>query len=72
MIDLLERPVADTAESDEALVHLLCCTPDVALCGKDVSDEPFVEDSPDDDVCVDCQLREALGPGCPACDGSRA
>lgn len=43
-----ELAETDTARGD--LTHVICCNEDIAVCGTDVSDEPFVGD----DVPVDC------------------
>jgi hypothetical protein len=59
-----ERP----AEVDEDITHLTCCSPDVALCGADVSDEPWVEgDTNDCSLCVLADESQAWcqDPGCP-------
>ena len=38
---------------DDNLTHIVCChDDDTSLCGKDVTDDPFVDD--EDDTCVVC------------------
>lgn len=43
----------DVGGGDDA-VHITCCDPDTAVCGVDVTDQPYV-DAPVD--CWDCALR---------------
>ncbi|GGK62266.1 hypothetical protein Sme01_04220 [Sphaerisporangium melleum] len=54
------RPKADPGDN-----HLICCcTPDVSLCGLDVSDE-VVADFGDDETCLVCLALADVD--CPAC-----
>lgn len=42
-----------SADRDDDTVHMTCCDPDTALCGIDVTGQPYV-DKPVD--CWDCAL----------------
>ena len=44
--------------------HLYCCNPDVALCGLDISNHPFMKVDPRR-LCPLCALAETEGPPCP-------
>ena len=50
--------VLDETQEDDGPVHLVChCTGDrIAACGLDVTDEPWMEDAPDEDDCPLCVL----------------
>lgn len=45
--------------------HVVCCDPDVALCGTDVSDEPWEPVGHSCPPCPPCEAAESLG-GCGA------
>ncbi|MCI3277485.1 hypothetical protein [Streptomyces cylindrosporus] len=61
MTMLAPEPIS-TDTVDDGITHLVCCKEDIALCGTDVSGEPYVtEDVPID--CVVCLDFEA----CPVC-----
>lgn len=47
--------------------HLICCDPDVALCGEDVSDVPFRELRANEVLCPLCKLAEDEDYPCPGC-----
>lgn len=67
MTDLLELPVVepvDVAPTDD-LSHIVCCNPDRALCGKDVSREPWCDEEIDEATdCEACVNRRRLNPTC--------
>jgi hypothetical protein len=72
MSNLLElpQPALDGPGADADIVHLTCCDYNLARCGKDVTDEPEVFDSTEDEQCEICSNRSRLGapcadPGCP-------
>lgn len=51
------RPVPMSEDID----HLICeCSPDVSLCGLDVSGVPIVDDDNDDDLCLVCEDLEHI------------
>ncbi len=61
----LQRP-AETA--GDALIHTVCCDETRALCGKDVSSEPWVADAAHPNDCVVCEeLVKTLSPCRPDC-----
>jgi hypothetical protein len=43
-------------EASLDLNHIYCCSPDVSLCGLDISQHPEVDT--DDDMCVVCEDLE--------------
>jgi hypothetical protein len=61
------------AAGDDDLVHVVCCNPDLALCGSDVTGTPLAgpgEILDEDNVCPVCLIAcdNQLGcsaPGCP-------
>lgn len=56
-LQLLEEPIT-CAPGDSETVHIFCpCSPDMALCGEDLSDVPFDDG---DDVCVVCADLDRL------------
>lgn len=59
--------LARTEGSNDAITHVWCCDPDLALCGEDVSAEPEVPDGVGVDcvVCIDLE-DHPCSPGCPA------
>lgn len=57
---ILDETTTSRGGHDDDLDHLFCCcSPDLALCGTDISDEPVCEDDEDQDnpcvVCVDLE-----------------
>ncbi|WP_128803687.1 MULTISPECIES: hypothetical protein [unclassified Streptomyces] len=61
MTVLAPEPV-ETDTADEGITHVICCDDDTAICGTDVTGEPFVDDS----VAVDCVVCLRT-PTCPDC-----
>lgn len=53
-----------TEGSNDAIIHVWCCDPDLALCGKDVSAEPEVPDGFGIDcvVCIDLEDQPCTCP----------
>lgn len=52
-------------EADDDLTHIFCaCSPDWALCGRDVSDHEVTDEHSADDcvVCLDLEFTQ-----CPRC-----
>lgn len=47
--------------------RLVCCDPDAALCGEDVSDVPFRELRANEVLCPLCKLAEDEDYPCPGC-----
>ena len=65
MTALAPEPVVADAGSGDDLMHAACaCTPDIALCGTDVSNLPWGDDF-DETTCVVCRELEDLA--CPKC-----
>jgi hypothetical protein len=63
---LLPRPV-DIGNDPDEVDHLYCpCTPDLALCGVDVSEEPE-HDVPVNPVCGLCLLLDNADYQCAGC-----
>ena len=58
----------DTTSTDDP-AHLVCCDEDWALCGKDVSREPWIFEPLDEaEDCEVCVNKARLTPaGCPRC-----
>lgn len=56
----------DSDGPDDDLHHFYCpCNEDLALCGKDISEEPHLVETPSDNVCVVCEdLTEYPCPHC--------
>jgi hypothetical protein len=66
-VDADTRPSGLEVEDDETLDHLVCCDPDRALCGADVSGYEWAEDveEPEDCVvCIDLRPRPCGKPFC--------
>lgn len=57
-------PTADTTDLNDRTTHVICCNPDRALCGHDVSDEPEVPDGTGHDCIVCLDLEEQTCPRC--------
>jgi hypothetical protein len=58
----LTPELGDTDTDGNGITHVVCCNEDIALCGTDVSGQPFVGgDFPVD--CVVCLDTDAC-PGC--------
>lgn len=52
------EPQATGAGEDPSLVHTICeCNPDLALCGTDVTGEPWDQDG---ENCPECELLDRL------------
>lgn len=68
---VLERPVEEKTDTEDKnnVWHYLCdCSPDIGLCGKDLSGDEILEYSPpDENTCPLCALVE-WSP-CPRCGG---
>ena len=63
--DTLTRPVPPSAGNDDPdIYHLTCCSEDVAMCGKDVSDAEWA-DGDDGTMCPLCRLVAEDGLPCP-------
>lgn len=65
MTTVLEpAPVETESGGGHEIIHYVCdgegCDPDVAFCGKDVSDHPY--DPPNGPVCIVCHELD-----CPTC-----
>ncbi|GHA01131.1 hypothetical protein ACFOOM_12385 [Streptomyces echinoruber] len=59
-----EQTAAATQPGDD-LTHTVCdCSPDIALCGTDVTNEPWADGS-EEATCVVC--RDLEDQGCPKC-----
>lgn len=66
MTSLAPEPKAAATHGDADLTHTVCdCTPDIALCGTDVTDQPWADGS-DESTCVVCRDLEDLD--CPRCN----
>lgn len=54
------EPVTTRPKSDDDLSHIFCdCSPEVSLCGLDISDQPTAEELGDDELlCVVCDYEE--------------
>ena len=65
-MDIQLAPVpASTGSGVNDLNHIYCCTPDVALCGTDISgDEDVDYDEANCVVCVDLENTDAPCPRC--------
>lgn len=63
------RPATDTREPD--VYHLVCCDPDTALCGEDVSDVEFRARQTGEALCPLCKLAEDVDAPCPGCPDYR-
>lgn len=60
-----EARLADTGNDADA-IHIVCCDPNRALCGEDVSGEEWVDDG-EPTTCITCEVIEELG--IPSCGG---
>src|SRR5215831_9561351 len=67
---LLAAPSPVTTDGPE-LCHVVCCGEDVALCGEDVSEDPWC-DPGHEATCPLCRLAVADGLPCPVTGCSRA
>jgi hypothetical protein len=55
MVTAVYWPVLELAdETDDYETHIVCCRDDVALCGEDVSGDPW--DDPEIDEAGDCEI----------------
>lgn len=54
-----KQPTAPSIE------HTVCCDQNTALCGLDVTDEPWTRDAPGQRECPGCAA--AAGVPCPRC-----
>ena len=59
---LAPTPLTSHDAADET--HVVCCNPEIALCGSDVSGTPWV-DQDEEATCVVCHDLE--GQPCPSC-----
>lgn len=57
---VLDRPAA-TGDSAE-INHIVCCDDDTALCGADVTGDPWSDEGPE---CRACVTEWSAGPPCP-------
>ena len=57
-------PAPTDTPLDEVTTHVYCCTPDWALCGHDISQDPEV-DGPTPTDCIVCLALEPQP--CPRC-----
>lgn len=69
-----ERVAADLGQDN--LVHVICCNPNLADCGKDLSGRPFLPDDTET-TCRICAISEAedlpcADPDCPYRDDEGA
>lgn len=48
-----EQAPAVQGSDDDVFTHVVCCDPDVALCGSDVSDVAWVDED-EEATCVVC------------------
>ena len=57
MITLSATVPAPTTEADDELVHTVCsgCAPDLALCGKDMTDHAWLDPISYPDDCLVCE-----------------
>lgn len=53
-------------DGGDAFTHVVCCNPDIALCGSDVADVDWVSNDAEA-TCVVCAELEELP--CHRCDG---
>ncbi|MET9081413.1 hypothetical protein ABZX77_05830 [Streptomyces sp. NPDC004237] len=60
---LAPEPVTSRDTADDE-THVVCCNREVALCGTDVADLPWVGDE-EEATCVVC--RDLEGQPCPRC-----
>jgi hypothetical protein len=51
------------ASADDDIIHTVCCDPDLAMCGEDVTGADWVY-NPDRD-CALCKIVEVSGLPCP-------
>lgn len=60
---VLAPEVVDTDTGDVGVTHVVCCNDDIAVCGTDVSGEPFVwvEDAVDCVVCLHTERCRLCG-----------
>ncbi len=64
MIAALELPVVEAAigGQDHDVTHYICCDPDLARCGKDVTTEPWTTSG--ENVCEICDNKDRLRQPC--------
>ena len=62
-------PPVETANADD-LIHTVCCDPNTALCGADVSGEGWYPDGTYPDDCLVCEYLAALPSPC--CEAGRS
>lgn len=68
-MSVLTLPVVepDRADVDDDSAHIVCCDPDRALCGEDVSRKDFIDGPVDEERdCEPCVNRSRLGVACGA------
>lgn len=63
--DLAVAPTAVSLDDDDDFTHMVCCDPNVALCGADVTTAQVVDASPAEDECIVCVDLDRLP--CPRC-----
>ena len=62
--DLLEVSAAPRpANTDDDTQHFVCCDPDTAMCGEDVTGQPWAET--EKNVCPLCELVYEYDLPCP-------
>ncbi len=68
-VDIQAEPVVEPFTfDDDDLNHIVCCNPDLALCGADASDAEWGDiDVEEPDDCVVCRDLEGGSCGAPFC-----
>ena len=67
------QTVPAPVDADDREVHIVCCNPNQAVCGADVSDaDGWLPDVADDVTCLLCAIADAedLPCGDPECWGA--
>ena len=70
MILIWDELVGTDSTDEDGLVHYVCCDPERALCGKDLTDGTWSDDE-DDLICIVCERLDLAGVVCgPDCRGA--
>jgi hypothetical protein len=56
----------DLSTTDDDLTHLVCCDPDLSLCGLDLTGGEDVPEPPDAEQCEICANKDRLDLPCGA------
>jgi hypothetical protein len=72
MVSTLTAPAnVERIQLNDDIVHYYCCDENLSRCGLDITDEPEVYGTPEEQCCEICVNRARLGAPCPDPDCPR-